>query len=157
MIRGRFKGPNPTVTGVLSYPDLDLERRIEIAFLLDTGAHISVVHPFDTGVYLGVAAGDNMDDRQIASFANAVAAKFATFGEKHAVGIGGGASYHQIEATIQFRDDRKVAAFRLPVLVARPTPTCIGYPSFLGMDFLTYFDVHLNHPADVVELDFIGV
>ncbi len=81
---------------------------------------------------------------------------FGQFDEQRGAEIGGSASYFAVDSRMQFSDEAGwPVTYVHPLLIAQPTEGNWEFPSFLGMDFLTYFDIHLNHPKNIVTLDFI--
>ena len=156
MLVGEFAGASPTILARLSFPELPRDTVVDIDFLLDTGANLSVIHPRNVAAFLGVGAlGTVPTPARIEALARAVDATFGHLEQEHARGIGGTAAYYAVSARVQFTDSEGwPVTYRHDVVVARPSATNWTYPSFLGMDFLTYFDVRLNHGRNVVALEF---
>ena len=108
----------------------------EIAFLIDTGADATVLHPTDAYRLLS-------DDFRAIQFDN----------EAHRVageGVGGAVDRVVRDATLTLRsEDRRFYPIEMPILIARPNPAEPGdhgnwrLPSLLGRDFLRQFRLEL--------------
>ena len=111
-------------------------RSEEIAFLIDTGADATVLHPADAHSILGAdlrRIDFDHDPRRTPG-----------------LGVGGTADRVVRNATLTLRsEDRRLHPIDMPILIARPTPAEPGdhgnwrLPSLLGRDFLRRFRLEL--------------
>lgn len=157
MIVGRFQGASPTIVAELSFPSIDAGVPTESRFMLDTGANFSIAHPADIAQYLDFSfAEDEVIQSRVERLAAAVRNVFGRYAQLGGRGIGGGATYFEIDASFGTLDLTGTwTSYGNPIAVAMPTIGNWEYPSILGMDFLSYFDMHFNHPQNIVELTFI--
>ena len=108
----------------------------EVAFLIDTGADATVLHPRDAHRILG-------DGLATIDFA-------ADSRRAPGLGVGGDADRVVRNATLTLRSvDGDPYSLDMPILIARPTPAEPGdhgnwrLPSLLGRDFLRHFRLEL--------------
>ena len=108
----------------------------DIAFLIDTGADATVLHPTDAYRLL-------RGDLRTIDFDHAL---------RRVPGLGVGGAVDRIvrDATLTLRsEDRRLHPIEMPILVARPIPSEPGdhgnwrLPSLLGRDFLRQFRLEL--------------
>lgn len=108
----------------------------DIAFLIDTGADATVLHPADAYRLLG-------DDLHGIDFDH---------DPRRTPGLGVGGAVDRVvqNATLTLRsEDRQLHPIDMPILIARPIPAEPGehgnwrLPSLLGRDFLRHFRLEL--------------
>ncbi len=135
MIRGFLRGRSALVEGRVILPTRRLTERVN--FLLDTGAQYSIIHPPDCKA-LGI---DVM-----------TAFRGATIEDIR--GVGGSGQFFSDEAIVSFEhEDGTVSGYRFDDMrFAVPTDYNADYPSLLGMDFITAFELVINARTDIVEL-----
>lgn len=156
MIQGQFDGASPTVSATFSLKRIGRGLPVETNFLLDTGANFSIIHPADLRRYLGEPDDPSQPlDVRVGRLVRLVQDLLRGRRSGQGLGIGGRASYYEVDVTISFDEGGAFVTYGHTAMIALPTASNWDLPSMLGMDFLTYFDVHLNHPRNVVELEFI--
>jgi hypothetical protein len=110
-------------------------RRALVAFLIDTGADVTTLHPQD-GLRLLLPA-------EISRMPNPAAIG----------GAGAGIDHYPVGATIVFmHDDGRLHSIGLTAYVAQPTAQNMRYESLLGRDALEHFVMHYDQRARTVTL-----
>ena len=113
---------------------------VTLAFLIDSGATHSCVHPDDAKVRLGI--GDAM-----------LSSSLLWPGIRGTRGVGGTATSYTHPAIYGFRhDDGRLQQIHADVQVAAPTPSNATLPSLLGWDILAYFRIELDYIEQRVTL-----
>ena len=109
----------PYVYGQVIIPRLQIAG--EVAFLLDTGASVTCLHPYDARE-IGVTF-DLLRD------------------EAYSSGVGGSASYYRENALIAFEDGSTTSTYDIQLHIASPTTSNRTFPSLLGRDIINRWSV----------------
>ena len=145
MIRGlfdsRFGGPLPCVWVGLILPHRG-ETYTPIEFVVDTGAAVSAIHPYDARENLRLSPDDFSVVRRVAR-------------ERHSLaGITGSEDYYVVPARYIFAHENGTPqVVEGEVRIAEPVPSNVAIPSVLGWDFLARFRVILDRQRGEVLLE----
>ena len=137
MIHGSIQRSDwPMVAGIARLPNSSLER--SIVFLVDTGAEVTMLHPFD---------------------AEQLGLNFAGLGCGQSIaGIGGSAKVFDQQLRLLFPDADTGAwyEYHQTVLVAAPTEHNKSFPSLLGRDILRFWLTEYDPPNGLVRFTVRG-
>jgi hypothetical protein len=133
LIRGYFSGDSPFVDANISLPRWRRDMR-GVAFLLDTGSHISVLQG-DVIAALGIEPSEEFDERH----------------HERSVSIGGTSRFGRTHCFLEFPGHDGPP---MRVTVRIPTGrTHAALPPMLGVDFITNFRLTVSRRENHVLLD----
>ena len=130
MIVGEFDARGrPYVEGRLIIPKFHVDRRV--AFLLDTGAERTCLHPRDTSrARIPIEElGSPMESR----------------------GVGGTSSYHRESTLLLFNDQLSTRIYLVELLIAERRDGNEGLPSLLGRDVMNHWQVNYDPTNGTLE------
>lgn len=137
MIRGYIENDSPLIDCMLTFPSISADLRLQVTFLIDTGASVSLLHPRDAirfGLDLASLAADPRSER--------------------ARSMSGVARFIRTTALLDFDEDvPRPRSLRHPIGIAEANSGNEMLPSILGMDFLKAFRLTVSVREHRVELE----